>query len=167
MSELTGLTFFGIYQIYGAHPIYGTPHLLYIGKADKRNFGTRIPEHSWVNGTRDPSQISVYIGRLCGYTRPDDEAWSREIDYAERLLIYAHFPPYNTQKWTLCTIPALKGVHVYNWGAHRDLLPEVSGGRYIDVEDCNDGYGPYDTLPLAKNPLDGVAEDKNDSNQKM
>lgn len=33
---------YGVYQIYGGHPVYGTNILLYIGKADKQTFGVRI-----------------------------------------------------------------------------------------------------------------------------
>ena len=33
---------YGIYQIYGTHPVYGSNVLLYIGKADQQTFGARI-----------------------------------------------------------------------------------------------------------------------------
>lgn len=35
---------FGVYQIYGAHPIYGSDVLLYIGKADQQTFGVRLSQ---------------------------------------------------------------------------------------------------------------------------
>jgi len=33
---------YGIYQIYGGHPIYGSGALLYIGKAQLQTFGIRL-----------------------------------------------------------------------------------------------------------------------------
>jgi len=33
---------YGIYQIYGTHPIYGNDTLLYIGKASQQTFARRI-----------------------------------------------------------------------------------------------------------------------------
>jgi len=38
---------YGIYQIYGSNPIYGTSTLLYIGKASDQTFATRIKQHEW------------------------------------------------------------------------------------------------------------------------
>lgn len=39
LSELNNTDIdFGIYQIYGSHPIYGADVLLYIGKADRQTF---------------------------------------------------------------------------------------------------------------------------------
>lgn len=33
---------YGVYQVYGSHPIYGSDVLLYIGKASDQTFSVRI-----------------------------------------------------------------------------------------------------------------------------
>ena len=147
LEAITPDTCFGIYQVYGPHPIYGSPQLLYIGKASDRTFSTRLPEHGWVHGTRDVSQVSIYLGRLCGSATPDNDTWSEEIALAERLLIYAHFPPYNTQKWAAGSDPAIREVHVLNWKQHRDLLPEVSGLRWYEADEK---LRPYSNTELKR-----------------
>lgn len=134
LPSLLGDTAFGIYQVYGPHPVYCSQQLLYIGQASARTFAVRTAEHEWMKHTRDSSQTAIYVGRLRGLQTPDDQVWKREIDLAECLLIYAHFPPYNTQKWSAENNPNLRDVHVLNWGKHRDLLPEVSGARHMPLQ---------------------------------
>ena len=130
IKELGGPTDYGVYQIYGGHPVYGTSALLYIGRADSQHFGKRIPqERGWLLN-RDAGRIEVYVGRLSGSLTPGNDTWSRYITLAERLLIYAHSPPYNAQKNLAALDSDLRFVHVLNWGRHRDLLPEVSGARW-------------------------------------
>ncbi|MGB0183815.1 MAG: hypothetical protein ACPF9Q_00185, partial [Opitutales bacterium] len=103
---------------------------LYIGQTCE-NFGARILGHKWCVATRDPENISCYLGRLTGKLAPSDEERKKMIKQAESLLIYAHFPPYNTQKdLREEDLEKLKEVHVFNWDHHCDLLPEVSGARY-------------------------------------
>ena len=119
----------GVYQIYGADPVYGGNRLLYIGRTTQGTFRNRILGHKWCVATRDPENISCYLGRLTGNFSPKDEEVM--IKEAESLLIYAHFPPYNTQKdLSEQRLGALKEVHVFNWDHRCDLLPEVSGARY-------------------------------------
>jgi hypothetical protein len=74
VAKLNGPTDFGIYQIYGAHHIYGSDVLLYIGQAAGQTFAQRIPDHAeWVWGSPDPKRISCYLGRLFDYETPDDQ----------------------------------------------------------------------------------------------
>jgi hypothetical protein len=133
-KSLTGPTDYGMYQIYGGHPIYGNTALLYIGLAC-RHFGERIPEETHWLDNRDAGRVEVYVGRLSGSKTPDDDTWDRQIRLAERLLIYAHSPPMNTQKSLAKLEPDLHSVRIYNWGRHRDLLPEVSGDRWTSRYD--------------------------------
>ncbi len=44
VSGLKGPTDYGVYQIYGGHPVYGNSALLYIGMAAAQEFGKRIPQ---------------------------------------------------------------------------------------------------------------------------
>jgi len=127
---LKGPTDYGVYQIYGGHPVYGSSALLYIGLAQAQHFGTRIPqEQGWLDNC-DASRIQVYVGRLSGSHTPDAHRWDHLIAVAERLLIRAHCPAHNSQMNLATLEPDLRRVHVLNWGHHRDLLPEVSGARW-------------------------------------
>src|SRR4051812_26319347 len=94
IATLTGHTDYGIYQIYGGHPVYGNSALLYIGLAAAQYFGGRIPQEQQWLFNRDAGRVEVYVGRFSGSHTPDDDTWDRHIKLAERLLIYAHAPPH-------------------------------------------------------------------------
>ncbi len=120
---------YGVYQIYGHHPLYGSGSLLYIGQAKFRPFGVRVPEERW-DDRPDPENTQVYIGRLAGRNQVTNEEWDALIDQVEKLLIYAHKPALNTQNTKSLPEDVVLGTRVYNWGSHRDLFPEVSGNRF-------------------------------------
>ncbi|MBC5852933.1 hypothetical protein H8Q88_18790 [Vibrio metschnikovii] len=137
LDELKGLTSssdYGIYQIYGTHPVYGSDVLLYIGKADYQTLGVRIPQHDKWAYTSDVNNIRVYIGRLGSNLQVSESEWSKLIDLAERLLIYTHKPAYNSSCLnSVDKVPII--VHVFNWGNYRSLLPEVSAFRYLATDE--------------------------------
>lgn len=56
---------YGIYQIYGFHPVYGSNVLMYIGLAAKQTFYQRIKQEGW-EAIKDSENIEIYVGRLCG-----------------------------------------------------------------------------------------------------
>jgi len=119
---------YGVYQIYGHHAVYGAGTLLYIGMVEKSSFSTRINQHKddWFRYNEDQSKIEIYVGRLIGEKTPSANELSKQINNAEKLLIYAHAPVYNTENKT--SIPdELEDVHVVNYGNYRSLMPEVSG----------------------------------------
>ncbi|WP_409303041.1 hypothetical protein [Peribacillus sp. SCS-155] len=122
---------YGLYQIYGKHPLYGNEVLLYIGKADLDTFGNQLSQEGWLTNY-DADSIRIFVGRLAGEMAPSEDVWSREIELAERLLIHAHKPAYNSVK--IASVPSreLQDIHILNWGQHRDLLPEVSGLRWTN-----------------------------------
>ena len=143
VSTLKGATDYGVYQIYGGHPVYGNSALLYIGMAVAQEFGTRIPqEQHWLDN-RDAGRVEVYVGRLAGEETPDDASWERQIRFAERLLIHAHSPPMNTQKGLGKLERDLRPIHVLNWGYYRDLLPEVSGAYWASLDEDFPNYHEY------------------------
>jgi hypothetical protein len=120
---------YGIYQIYGHHPLYGSNVLLYIGKANQQTFGVRISQEGW-DFEYDPGNIELYVGRLAGKDKVTDDFWGELIDVAEPLLIHAHNPVFNSKY--VYNIPEEKvgNYHIHNWNTFRDLFPEVSGKRY-------------------------------------
>jgi len=123
-------TDFGIYSIYGTHPVRGGDALLYIGRARGGSFGWRVPQHEWQLDSNVVGEVRVQLGRLAGIATPPDDAWNRQIDLAERLLIFAHQPPLNQRLGLGSLEPELQSVHVCNWGVRGDILPEVSGLRW-------------------------------------
>ena len=136
---------YGIYQIYGSHPIYGSDVLLYIGKADIQYFGVRLSQEDWWMEMPDAGRITVYLGRLAGTTTPVDEVWGSLITKAERLLIYAHVPAFNAQKSIRSIDDDLFNVHVFNWKRYRNLFPELSGSRWTSRLGEMPGYHVFDT----------------------
>jgi len=137
---------YGIYQIYGTHPVYGNNVLLYIGKADKQTFSTRLnqEQHWWSN--QDAKNIQIYLGRLIGET-VDEEKWSNMIGRAEQLLIYSHRPAHNSSNINSLNQENVKGTHVLNWNVFNNLLPEVSSMRIFDeTNELNDNYFSLENL---------------------
>jgi hypothetical protein len=135
MARFNGPADWGIYQIYGHHPVYGNGALLYIGKTERDigGFAGRVPNSAgWSHMNPGDDRIEIYLGRLFGMTMPDSATWERYIGLAERLLIYAHTPARNLKRELIPSDPELFRVHVVNWRQYRDLLPEVSGARWTD-----------------------------------
>ncbi len=135
---------YGVYQIYGSHPVYGSDVLIYIGKADSQSFGVRLSQHDWQYTNQDSSRLNVYVGRLHGYDgTPTLNKWSTQIAQVESLLIYSHWPAGNSSGLNVRFGSKLHSIHVLNWGNYRDLLAEVSGARYSDKYDSSENYEPY------------------------
>ena len=99
---------YGVYQVYGYHPTYGSDSLLYIGQANQQTFYTRISQENWELEERE---FNFFVGRLADVKQPTDNAWSKRIDLAEKFLIYAHFPAYNSRG--LQSIPGKEFMYMY------------------------------------------------------
>jgi hypothetical protein len=137
-------TDYGVYQIYGAHPVYGSDVLLYIGKACAQTFGERLAQEHWNFHNQDSDRVAVYVGRIHAFgPTPDDAAWEEQITSVERLLIYSHWPAGNSSGLHVKFGRDLYPIHVLNWGRYRDLLPEVSGTRYSDQYSTEERYTMY------------------------
>jgi len=119
---------YGIYQIYGFHPVYGSNVLLYIGLAARQTFGLRISQEGWERN-KDSNNLEIYVGRLCGPTPSNDE-WEKLIKISEKLLIFSHTPAANQSNIGTIPYEDLQDLHILNWGNHRSLAPEVSGARW-------------------------------------
>lgn len=148
--SMHGGTDFGIYQVYGPHPVSGTDSLLYIGQANDQTFAARFtnPDRQlwgphdapWGDNT---ALLRFFTGRVHPTQRQrdrgaiDDQLWGTYIDTAEKLLICAHVPHWNAQH-----VSGIKpehtddydNCHILNWGTRASLLPEVSGARHAWTE---------------------------------
>ncbi len=138
ISQLKGLIDdnrdYGIYQVYGQHPLYGNSILLYIGKANEQTFGKRIGQEEWLYET-DPQNIQIYVGRIAGHKSVSESEWGQIIDLAETLTIYAHQPVYNTSNTSSIPEKSVLLLHIFNWDSYRDLFPEISGKRHTSKYD--------------------------------
>jgi hypothetical protein len=136
-------TDYGVYQVYGRHPLYGANALLYLGRAQQTTFAKRLSQEGWENWQAAEGPVQVHLGRLSGSATPDALAWDEQIACVERLLIFAHRPAHNASGLYRNNDPDLEHLHVFNWGARGDLLPEVSGQRMIQRFAVIPGYAPY------------------------
>jgi hypothetical protein len=135
---------YGIYQIYGCHPVHGADCLLYIGKACDQTFASRLKQEVDWMADADFGRLSIYVGRCSGWDgTPSDPVWARQIDLSEKLLILAHRPGWNAQMNIDRESKELSRLHIFNWGCHRSLLPEVSGLRYTSVFDDETDYKKF------------------------
>lgn len=118
-----------LYQIYGAHHLYGRDILLYIGMTSK-GVNQRLKEHEkWVYEEYD--KVSIRIGSLGQFTSWKDwsegdykEAEKSLVGQIEALLIYAHQPVYN--KANKEQAKKAKGIRIFNSGFLGQLFPEIS-----------------------------------------
>ena len=139
VENLTNDADYGVYQLYGRHPVYGmSPRtLLYIGKASDNTFGHRMRNHSLKRFVGKTEQ--VFVGRFAGEQQPGNAEWGNLIAEAEQLLIYAHAPSWNSQ--CINDYGNIRNIHILNWGNYVQLLPEVSRDRYYqDHNNLPDGY---------------------------
>jgi hypothetical protein len=147
--EFNGISDFGIYQVYGAHPIYGHHVLLYIGRSRCQTFGGRFLSHEKWPLNQDSKNVKVYFGRLASDKGTDvtNTDWDNMIDIAEKLLIFSHQPACNSSNINNAGKEIPEEAHVLNWGDRGVLLPEVSARRF----DTGDGYNlPSDLLEVIK-----------------
>lgn len=109
VDVMNGVNDIGLYQIYGSHDTHGSNVLLYIGKTTKQTFGKRFVQHKddWMKW--EPSNMEIYLGRLC-----DVKDLGKEIDIAEKLLIYYGSPPYNS--YNLIRYDGIPDVLILNIG---------------------------------------------------
>jgi hypothetical protein len=122
---------YGLYQIYGTHSIYGIDTLLYIGKAQEQKFCVRIPQHqNWL--AKEINEIKFYIGKLGESQSENNETdfnfWGKNIDIAERLLLYFSAPAYNSS--SLNQYGEVEQTIVLNLGKKMLLPFEVSSTYY-------------------------------------
>lgn len=142
---------YGVYQIYGHHPLYGSSVLLYIGLAESQTFAERVDQHKikWLDYAADKN-TQVYVGRFAGRNKITNDEWTSVIELAEKLLIFAHQPVFNTQNTKSIPEDSVLNNRIYNWDQRRDLFPEVSGGRFTYKFDHIDESHIYDISQVSE-----------------
>ena len=119
---------YGLYQIYGRHPVYGNDVLLYIGKTSgdsgTRSFQKRLNEHFRVGG-RFYYHTNLSIS-LCPVQFNDEE-----VSAAESILISTHKPALNGQLLESPSKVTQKHL-VRNWGFMQSLHQECSDCYFFE-----------------------------------
>ena len=141
---------FGIYQIYGFHPVYGDNVLLYIGQANFQTFAKRISQENWESNA-DSQNIQIYVGRLFAKEQPSFKKWEELINKAEKMLIYAHSPAMNSSNIANITkdkalLKEFEKVRIFNYDNCRSLMPEISGDLW--VKDFDDYSGVFNVKKI-------------------
>ena len=126
---------YGLYQIYGFHPVYGSSVLLYIGKAKEQTFARRLSQEGWEYNA-DFENLQIYVGRLFSQRDLDSFKWGKYVDIAESMLIYAHSPAMNSSNILTISkdkkkLKEYERVRIFNYDQCRSLLPEISGELWI------------------------------------
>ena len=132
---------YGIYQIYGFHPVYGDNALLYIGQAKDQTFAKRLSQEGWEYNA-DFKNIQIYVGRLFADEQPSATEWNKLIDIAEKMLIYAHAPAMNSSNIVNVSkdkkfLKKCENIRIFNYDQCRSLFPEISGEMWIKEYDFN------------------------------
>lgn len=96
---------YGLYQIYGRHILHDKDTLLYVGMANEQTFSRRFVEHrTWLAKDQDEDDIRIYLGRIYDPKRHSKEdhwsSWKKDVELAEKILIYKYSPNYNSEGLT-------------------------------------------------------------------
>jgi hypothetical protein len=156
LNQLNGDSDCGLYQIYVHHPVYGAGVLAYIGVTWDQTFSTRIVQNDWGGASEnDPNNVEVYVGRLKYEISPTREQWSRDVANAERLLIHAHGPGYNSTNIGRPneSDPEIRNSRILNTGAVRALHREVSSLMWTSEYDRFRGFVRYRNVDSDSSPI--------------
>ena len=139
-KDFNGDCDYGLYQVYGDHPIYGSDTLLYIGKAAEETFSNRMRGHGDFD-TYPYALTRIHFGYFCEIDDINQQNWEDAISIVEPILIKSFMPPLNgTRVKSLLDSPD-ENILVFNWGNAGRLFQEVSNLRssvyYHDCEKYN------------------------------
>jgi hypothetical protein len=141
-------TDFGIYQVYGYHPIHGDNTLLYIGQANQQTFAERIPQHEdWFDW--EGPEIKIYLGRIVGNeqkTATFDE-WARQIDIAEAALIQRCQPVWNLRGFNN-SIHLAEDYVIFNEGKNYKIPAEIHRTKRKNSAFANGSWKPFDNTVI-------------------
>lgn len=130
-------TSYGLYQIYGHHPVYGSDALLYLGMSQKYTFSSRFRDEGHGAWTKmDADTVKIYIGHLgClvqPISTPEDNDWEFMIKTAESLLIYSLGPAYNSQEIKEISKEIRTGKYIVLNHGKRKALPGTVSSFWVD-----------------------------------
>lgn len=81
--------------------------MLYVGITTERPFSQRFKEHKmWLldNNDQDEKDVAIYLGRVFDPIKHSEKdkwkSWKRDIEIAEKILIYKYAPNYNSRELT-------------------------------------------------------------------
>jgi len=146
MTRFNSSTDYGVYQVYGDHPVYGANTLLYIGKVKDETYSQRMKGHADFDASQVSRFSKLYLAYFCKVDDLNEANWGNAIDIVEKTLIKAHSPALNSKEVMGFLDKNTPNILIYNWGARGKLLPEVSTLR------CSEFYhdsGSYDFEKLA------------------
>ena len=132
---------YGLYQIYGKHILCGENTLLYIGKAVEKTFAIRFRRHKkWLDSEEN---IKVYLGRVYDperHSKKDNwESWRKDVEIAEKILIYKYSPNYNARQITKePDLESFKNVRLIHTGKRHRLEQEDNAPKDYVVEPKQD-----------------------------
>jgi hypothetical protein len=111
---------YGLYQVYGEHPVFGLDSLLYIGVCVEQSFSRRFQQHrdAWLNRERS---IKLYLGRLSKEDYGGGTSWEKLVREVEALTIYWHSPPCNSQ-------------HINRYGGRSLCVQNLGNRARLDLE---------------------------------
>lgn len=126
VRQMTGEDDYGVYQVSGAHVVFGRSSLLYIGRAVAVTVGARFRQDtSWL---AEESGVEIRLAQLREGDFKEGENWKDWDQLAkdcEALCIYWHSPPYNSHGLNAYTGQEQQ-LRVHNCGERGSLLPELS-----------------------------------------
>lgn len=115
---------FGLYQIYGSHPVYGSNVLIYIGKTEAM-FMNRLKMRHVLLNNEDFHNTQIYLGKIYYDDTLEHTEIAEDISMAESLLIHYHTPAKNSSNINSLKY-ADKEYRVINVGTYRSLQKEIS-----------------------------------------
>jgi hypothetical protein len=140
---------YGIYQVYGDHPVYGNNTLLYIGKARDQTYSARMRGHTDFDASQVSKFTKLHLSYFCKIDDISEANWGDAIDLVEKVFIKTHFPALNSQDVMKFLETGAPNVLIYNWGARGRLLSEVSTLRCSEFYHDSDKYN-FDALTLVR-----------------
>jgi hypothetical protein len=107
---------YGIYQVYGDHPVYGEDCLLYIGRTNRQSYSVRLKQHNDFFASNIQRLTRFYISFFLATEDCAYEKWGELIDQVEQLLINAHSPAYNAMSLKGLVEEPNENIIIMNWG---------------------------------------------------
>ena len=147
LGNFTSNKDYGIYQVYGEHPVYGTNTLLYIGQTKKQTFSQRMKGRYDLDTAQVARFTKFYAGYLCKVDDITEANWEEAIDIVEKTLIIAHSPALNSQDVKGFLAKDTTNILIFNWGERGRLLPEVSTLRCSEFYHNSEKYN-FENLAL-------------------